>query len=69
MAKVGRRFGLTAGDLARINQVSYACELRPGQELVVYIPVTAQAKKEAQGRLRQAARLAAKYAPARKRKK
>jgi len=67
LLKVGRRFGLTPGDLARINQFSYASELRPGQQIVVYVPVTPQAKKEAQGRLRQAARLAAKFAPARKR--
>jgi membrane-bound lytic murein transglycosylase D len=67
LAKVGRRFGLTSGDLARINQFSYQSELAPGQEIVVYVPMTAQAKKEAQGRLRQAARLAAKFAPARKR--
>jgi membrane-bound lytic murein transglycosylase D len=69
MAKVGRRFGLTPGDLARINQISYESQLTAGQELVVYIPVTAQAKKEAQGRLRQYARTTAKYAPARKRRK
>jgi membrane-bound lytic murein transglycosylase D len=69
MAKVGRRFGLTPGDLARINQISYESQLQPGQELVVYIPVTAQAKKEAQGRLKQYARTTAKYAPARKRRK
>jgi membrane-bound lytic murein transglycosylase D len=69
MAKVGRRFGLTPGDLARINQISYESPLVADQELVVYIPVTAQAKKEAQGRLRQYARMSAKYAPARKRRK
>jgi membrane-bound lytic murein transglycosylase D len=67
LAKVGRRFGLTPGDLARINQFSYATELAPGQEIIVYMPVTTQAKREAQGRLRQAARLAAKFAPARHR--
>jgi membrane-bound lytic murein transglycosylase D len=61
LAKVGRRFGLTPGDLARINQFSYASELKPGQQIIVYVPVTAQAKKEARGRLRQAARLQAKF--------
>jgi membrane-bound lytic murein transglycosylase D len=67
MQKVGRRFGLTAGDLARINQISFSSELKAGQKLVVYVPVTAQARKDGQQRLRQAARVAAKYASARKR--
>jgi membrane-bound lytic murein transglycosylase D len=36
--KVGRRYGLTAGDLARINRFSYNTELHDGQKIVVYSP-------------------------------
>ena len=39
MAKVGRRYGLTPGDLARINRFSYNTELHEGQRIVVYSPV------------------------------
>jgi murein DD-endopeptidase MepM/ murein hydrolase activator NlpD len=38
LAKVGRRYGLTAGDLARINRFSYNTELHDGQKIVVYSP-------------------------------
>jgi membrane-bound lytic murein transglycosylase D len=38
LAKVGRRYGLTAGDLARINRFSYNTELHEGQKIVVYSP-------------------------------
>ena len=58
----GRQGLLTAGDLARINQISYNADLLPQQSLIVYIPITPAAKKEAQGRLRKAARLL--HAPA-----
>ena len=39
LARVGRRYGLTPGDLARINRFSYNSELRDGQRIVVYSPV------------------------------
>jgi membrane-bound lytic murein transglycosylase D len=38
LAKLGRRYGLTPGDLARINRFSYNTELQPGQRIVVYSP-------------------------------
>jgi membrane-bound lytic murein transglycosylase D len=38
LAKVGRRYGLTAGDLGRINRFSYNTELHEGQKIVVYSP-------------------------------
>jgi membrane-bound lytic murein transglycosylase D len=46
LAKVGRRYGLTAGDLARINRFSYNTELHEGQKIVVYSP-TGDAPREA----------------------
>ena len=45
LAKVGRRYGLTAGDLARINRFSYNTELHDGQKIVVYSP-TGEAPRE-----------------------
>ncbi|HET6148756.1 MAG TPA: transglycosylase SLT domain-containing protein [Polyangia bacterium] len=45
LAKVGRRYGLTAGDLARINRFSYNSELHEGQKIVVYSP-TGDAPRE-----------------------
>ena len=45
LAKVGRRYGLTAGDLARINRFSYNTELHDGQKIVVYSP-TGDAPRE-----------------------
>jgi membrane-bound lytic murein transglycosylase D len=38
LAKIARRYGLYAGDLARINRLSYSSELKPGQQVVVYSP-------------------------------
>ena len=38
LVRVGRRYGLTPGDLARINRFSYATELHEGQRIVVYSP-------------------------------
>jgi membrane-bound lytic murein transglycosylase D len=38
LAKLGRRYGLTPGDLARINRFSYSTELQPGQRIIVYSP-------------------------------
>jgi membrane-bound lytic murein transglycosylase D len=45
LAKVGRRYGLTPGDLARINRFSYNTELTDGQRIVVYSP-TGEAPRE-----------------------
>src|SRR6185369_867675 len=45
LAKVGRRYGLTPGDLARINRFSYNTELHDGQRIVVYSP-TGDAPRE-----------------------
>jgi len=38
LAKLGRRYGLTPGDLARINRFSYNTELHAGDRIVVYSP-------------------------------
>src|SRR4029079_15493900 len=38
LAKLGRRYGLTLGDLARINRFSYNTELHEGDRVVVYSP-------------------------------
>ena len=38
LAKLGRRYGLTPGDLARINRFSYNTELEAGQHIIVYSP-------------------------------
>jgi membrane-bound lytic murein transglycosylase D len=38
IAKLGRRYGLTPGDLARINRFSYNTELHEGDHIVVYSP-------------------------------
>jgi membrane-bound lytic murein transglycosylase D len=45
LARVGRRYGLTPGDLARINRFSYSTELHEGERIVVYSP-TGQAPRE-----------------------
>ncbi|MEP6654637.1 MAG: transglycosylase SLT domain-containing protein [Myxococcales bacterium] len=49
LARIGRRYGLTVGDLARINRFSYNTELQAGQKVVVYSPVGANARELAQG--------------------
>ncbi|MEO8213775.1 MAG: transglycosylase SLT domain-containing protein, partial [Myxococcales bacterium] len=49
LARIGRRYGLTVGDLARINRFSYNTELQAGQKVVVYSPVGASARELAQG--------------------
>jgi membrane-bound lytic murein transglycosylase D len=46
LKRIGARFGLTEGDLERINRVSHTSELRPGQLLVVYVPMTAAERRE-----------------------
>jgi membrane-bound lytic murein transglycosylase D len=38
LAKMGRRYGLSPGDLARINRFSYNTELHEGQRIIVYSP-------------------------------
>lgn len=38
LAKIGRRYGLSPGDLARINRFSYNTELKEGDRIVVYSP-------------------------------
>jgi membrane-bound lytic murein transglycosylase D len=45
LAKLGRRYGLTPGDLARINRFSYNTELHDGDRVVVYSP-TGDAPRE-----------------------
>jgi len=49
LAKLGRRYGLTVGDLARINRFSYNTELRDGQKVVVYAPLGEPPRDVAQG--------------------
>ncbi|HEX2658090.1 MAG TPA: transglycosylase SLT domain-containing protein [Polyangia bacterium] len=49
LAKLGRRYGLTVGDLARINRFSYNTELHEGQKVVVYSPVGEPTRDVAQG--------------------
>lgn len=49
LAKLGRRYGLTVGDLARINRFSYGTELHDGQRVVVYSPVGEPGRDVAQG--------------------
>ncbi len=45
LAKLGRRYGLSPGDLARINRFSYNTELHEGDRIVVYSP-TGDAPRE-----------------------
>jgi membrane-bound lytic murein transglycosylase D len=49
LAKVGRRYGLTPGDLARINRFSYNTELHDGQKIIVYSPIGSNGRELAQG--------------------
>jgi membrane-bound lytic murein transglycosylase D len=49
LAKIGRRYGLTPGDLARINRFSYNTELHDGQRLVVYSPTGEPPREVAMG--------------------
>jgi membrane-bound lytic murein transglycosylase D len=49
LAKVGRRYGLTPGDLARINRFSYNTDLRDGQRIVVYSPTGDGAREVSMG--------------------
>jgi membrane-bound lytic murein transglycosylase D len=38
LAKIAKRYGLSAGDLARINRLSAVADLNDGQKIVVYSP-------------------------------
>ena len=49
LAKLGRRYGLTLGDLARINRFSSSTELHEGQKVVVYSPVGEPGRDVARG--------------------
>lgn len=49
LAKLGRRYGLTPGDLARINRFSYNTELHEGQHIVVYSPTGEPPREVAMG--------------------
>src|SRR5262249_25687156 len=46
LKRVGLRFGLTEGDMERINQVGRGTPLTPGQTLVVYLPMSAEERAE-----------------------
>jgi membrane-bound lytic murein transglycosylase D len=49
LSRLGRRYGLTTGDLARINRFSYNTELEAGQKVVVYSPVGDNPREVARG--------------------
>jgi LysM repeat protein len=49
LAKVGRRYGLTVGDLARINRFSSSTDLQGGQQIVVYSPTGGPLREMARG--------------------
>ena len=49
LAKLGRRYGLTLGDLARINRFPSSTELHEGQKVVVYSPVGDPGRDVARG--------------------
>ncbi|MBI5482662.1 MAG: LysM peptidoglycan-binding domain-containing protein [Deltaproteobacteria bacterium] len=67
LERVGRRFNLTVGQMARINQMPRGTDLKPGQKIVVYAPdkkaaaaaPKAQARKAPHQRGREPARQAA----------
>jgi membrane-bound lytic murein transglycosylase D len=65
LERVGRRFNLTVGQMARINQMPRGTALKPGQKIVVYAPdrqaaaPKAQARKAPRQRGREPARQAA----------
>jgi membrane-bound lytic murein transglycosylase D len=49
LAKLGRRYGLTPGDLARINRFSYNTELHEGERIIVYSPTGEPPREVAMG--------------------
>lgn len=50
LAKIARRYGLAAADLARINRVSAAADLTDGQRVVVYSPTPELPREVTAGR-------------------
>jgi membrane-bound lytic murein transglycosylase D len=56
LAKLGRRYGLTPGDLARINRFPTSTDLRDGQKVVVYSPAGERPREVAHGRAPEARR-------------
>jgi membrane-bound lytic murein transglycosylase D len=56
LARIGRRYGLTVGDLARINRFAYSTELKNGQKIVVYSPTGEPARELARGMAAEARR-------------
>ncbi len=61
LAKLGRRYGLTAGDLGRINRLGNNVVLQRGQEIIVYEPVSAEARAKGRARVAQADRRLRKF--------
>jgi len=53
--KIARRYGLSPGDLARINRFSWTTELKEGDKVIVYSPTT-EMPREVQARSATAAR-------------
>jgi membrane-bound lytic murein transglycosylase D len=51
LAKIGKRYGLTAADLERINRLGKSTELKPGQPITVYVNMTEKEKAEARRKL------------------
>ena len=51
LQKVGKRYGLTAADLERINRLGKSSELRAGQSLMVYVPMSEREKEQARRKL------------------
>ena len=54
LARLGRRYGLTAGDLGRINRIGNGAVLQRGQQIVVYEPVSSEARAKGRARVAQA---------------
>jgi membrane-bound lytic murein transglycosylase D len=58
LAKIAKRYGLTPGDLARVNRLSATSELTEGQKVVVYSP-TPELPKEITAKVTDASRKSA----------
>ncbi|HEY3358757.1 MAG TPA: LysM peptidoglycan-binding domain-containing protein [Polyangia bacterium] len=50
LERIGRRFDLTVGQMARINQMPRGTDLKPGQKIIVYAPQKHAAAPKAQAR-------------------
>jgi membrane-bound lytic murein transglycosylase D len=50
LAKIGKRFDLTVGQMARINQMPRGTDLKPGQKIIVYAPLKHVTSPKAQAR-------------------